>query len=52
MKPAPTNTATAPAVKPGASPGLSAIAKAMYPASAGTRKLKASDPSWKSTAPR
>ena len=51
-KPAPMNPATAPATKPGAMPGRSAMAKAMYPARAGTRKPIDRAPILKNTAPR
>jgi hypothetical protein len=52
MNPAPTVTDTAPTTKPGTMPGRSAIAKAMYPASAGTRNPKAAWPRTVHTAPR
>ena len=52
MKPAFMSTATAPATKPGAIPGRSAIAYAMKPASTATMKPIDVAPIMKATEPR
>jgi len=46
------NTAIDPATNPGAMPGRSAMAYAMYPARAATRNPSDTPPIWNAAAPR